>query len=300
MMGMLCGCPQSRQSSKKDGKMYVVATTGMLADAAKVIGGPHVRVDGLMGPGVDPHLYKATAADTRRLATADLILYNGLHLEGKMQGLLKKMARRRHVVACTDNIPKKSLRKPPSFQGYHDPHVWFDVSLWQFVVRRIGEAFAKADKAHAKEYRKRAKAYEEKLIALHKWVKTQVSSIPTSQRILVTSHDAFGYFGQAYGVKVVGIQGISTVAEAGVKDVERVVDLIMKSKLKAIFVESSVSEKSLKAVMQACAARGHVVKIGGSLFSDAMGAEGTVEGTYLGMVRHNVKTLKRALASDKK
>lgn len=293
----LVGCKRGSQG-KKSGKLYVVTTTGMLADAAKRIGGEKVRVEGLMGPSVDPHLYKATAADTRKLAEAGLVLYNGLHLEGKMQEILTKMGRSKPVVAATDKIDRKLLRKPAGYKGAYDPHVWFDVSLWEQVVKRVGEALVKVDPKNKATYEANAKAYVKELVELHKWVKKELATIPEGRRVLVTSHDAFGYFGQAYGLKVVGLQGISTVSEAGLKDIERVINLIVTKKLPAIFAETSVSDNAVKAVMERCARRKHKVSMGGKLFSDAMGPEGTPEGTYVGMVRFNVNTVKKALSAS--
>ncbi len=291
---VVTGC--KRSSSKGEGDtLYVVTTTGMLTDAVKQVGRHWVRVEGLMGPSVDPHLYKATASDTRKLAEAGLIIYNGLHLEGKMQGIFAKMSRTKSVVAATDSIDHKLLRKPAHFKGAHDPHVWFDVSMWQKVVIRIGEALSKADPKHKSDYQRDAKAYVEKLKRLHIWTKEQLSSIPKERRYLVTSHDAFGYFGRAYGLHVIGLQGISTVSEAGLKDIERVINTLVSKKIPAIFAETSVSDNSVRAVMERCAQRKHKVVMGGKLFSDAMGAAGTPEGTYIGMVRFNVNTVRNAL-----
>lgn len=294
----LVGCKRTSKSNT-DGKLYVVTTTGMLADAVKRVGGDKVRVEGLMGPSVDPHLYKATAADTRKLAEAKLIIYNGLHLEGKMQEILTKMGRSKPVVAATDKIDRKLLRKPAGYKGAHDPHVWFDVSLWQHVVKRVGEALVKVDAKNKAVYEANAKAYNKELGTLHSWVKKELAGIPQTRRYLVTSHDAFGYFGQAYGLKVVGLQGISTVTEAGLKDIERVIDLIVSKKLPAIFAETSVSDNAVKAVMERCARRKHKVAMGGKLYSDAMGKAGTPEGTYVGMVRFNVNTVRNALGAAK-
>lgn len=291
----LCGCKR-KGAGVPSGGLYVVTTTGMLADAVKNVGGKWVRVEGLMGPSVDPHLYRATASDTAKLSRAKLIIYNGLHLEGKMQSLLEKMGRFRPVVAATDRIPSRLFRTPKDMKGTHDPHVWFDVSLWMRVVTRVGEALAKVDPKHRLVYEANAKAYNAKLSKLHAWAKVSLAMIAKDRRFLVTSHDAFGYFGRAYGLQVVGLQGVSTVAEAGVKDVERVIGLLVKQKLPAIFSETSVSDKMIRAVMQGCATRKHKLSLGGKLYSDAMGAPGTPEGTYIGMVRHNVRVVVKALA----
>lgn len=288
------GCKRS-VSKRGKGKLYVVATTGMLADAVKQVGGPWVEVDGLMGPSVDPHLYKATASDTRKLAEASLIVYNGLHLEGKMQNILMKMSKGKAVVAATDGISRKKLLKPVGYQGAYDPHVWFDVGMWQRVVTQIAKALSKADSKHKLNYQRNAAAYNKKLAALDAWARLQLSQIPRGRRYLVTSHDAFGYFGKAYGLHVVGLQGVSTVTEAGLRDIERVIRLLVEKKIPAIFAETSVSDSSVKAVIERCAKRKHRVSMGGKLYSDAMGAAGTPEGSYIGMVKFNVRTVRKAL-----
>jgi manganese/zinc/iron transport system substrate-binding protein len=273
----------------------VVATTGMIADLAARVGGPHVRVEALMQSGVDPHLFKPSEGDVRRLAAARLVLYNGLHLEGKMGDVLAKMARSRPVVAVAEAIPAERLREAPGFGGQHDPHVWFDVSLWSLTVAPIEAELSRLVPEHAGELRRNAEALRAELAELDAWVEARVLEVPEDRRVMVTAHDAFGYFGERYRVKVVGLQGISTVAEAGLRDVERLVDLIVSRRLPAIFVESSVPRRSIEAVQAAARARGHEVGIGGQLFSDAMGAAGTEEGTYPGMVRHNVNTFVEAM-----
>jgi manganese/zinc/iron transport system substrate-binding protein len=267
----------------------------MIGDVAARIAGPHAVVESLMAPSVDPHLYKASEGDLRRLEAANLILYNGLNLEGKMADVLVKMARRRRVLAVSEAIPADKLREPPEFQGHYDPHVWFDVSLWALTLDPIARELSDLDPDHAAEYARNAAALREELVKLDAEVEARIREIPVEQRVLVTAHDAFGYFGRRYGMQVVGIQGISTASEAGIQDIERVVDVIVKRRLKAIFVESSVPPRTIEAVKRACQSRGHPVVIGGQLYSDAMGTAGTPEGTYPGMVRHNVKTLVEAL-----
>ena len=289
-----------RNSQTKDKRLYVLTTTGMIQDIVRNIGGNHLKVMALMGPGVDPHLYKATASDTLKLSSANIIFYNGLHLEGKMVSILKKMQRTKAVYAVTDDIPRNLLRKPLHMHNAYDPHVWFDVSLWIRAAKKVQSALEKQDPLFAEDYRNNGRIYQRKLEKLHEWVFQQIASIKKKRRILVTAHDAFGYFGQAYHIKVVGLQGISTAAEYGVRDIERVVDMLVKNKIRAVFVESSVSKKSIEAVVQGCQSQGHSVKIGGSLFSDAMGAEGTPEGSYIGMVKHNVNCIVAALRNGKK
>ncbi len=275
--------------------LKVTTTIGMIADAAKVIGGPHVVVTGLMGPGVDPHLYKATQGDLAKLRGADLILYNGLHLEGRMVDVLVQMASRIKTVQVTETIPHDMLREPPEFQGQYDPHVWFDVSMWKYAAERTRDALKEAVPAHTAEFDASAAAYLAELDTLHAYAKARIATIPQETRVLVTAHDAFGYFGRAYGIEVLGLQGISTASEYGLQDVDRLVDLLVSRKIRAVFVESSISPKSIEALVAGARSRGHDLQIGGQLFSDAMGAEGTPEGSYLGMVRHNVDTIAGAL-----
>ncbi|HVR73060.1 MAG TPA: zinc ABC transporter substrate-binding protein [Planctomycetota bacterium] len=275
--------------------LAVLATTGMIGDMASHVGAPHVRVEALMGPGVDPHLYKASEGDVRRLSGAQVIFYNGLNLEGKLGDIFAKLSRSRRVVAVSDGVPREKLRSAPGFEGHHDPHIWFDVSLWALTIEPITRELSALDPEHAADFRRNADALLLDLKALDAWVEEQVRLIPAEQRVLVTAHDAFGYFGGRYAIDVVALQGISTVSEAAIRDVERVVDIIVSRNVKAIFVESSVPRKTIEAVQKACESRGRVVAIGGQLFSDAMGAAGTPEGKYRGMVEHNVKTIVDAL-----
>lgn len=275
--------------------LQVVATTGMIADTAQLLAGDLAEVVGLMGPGVDPHLFKASESDVRRLAEADLILYNGLHLEGKMGDILVKLARQRPVVAVSDAIPENLRREPPEMAGNYDPHIWFDVSLWIYTLEPITEALIELAPDHRQELEARRQTLRDQLQALDTWVAAQIASIPPQRRVMVTAHDAFGYFGQRYDIEVIGLQGISTLTEAGLQDVDRVVSLVTERRIPAIFVESSVPRRSIEAVQKACAQQGHDVAIGGELFSDAMGEKGTPEGDYQGMVRHNVTTLVEAL-----
>jgi manganese/zinc/iron transport system substrate-binding protein len=275
--------------------LRVVATIGMISDVARRVGGEHVEVEGLMGPGVDPHLYKASAGDVRRLARADLVLYNGLHLEAAMGEVLEEMGRRKHTVAVSERIPREMLTAPPEFQGNYDPHVWFDVRLWMYATESVIEALVESDPAHAADYRARGAVLLQEMEALDAWVHEQVARVPPSQRVLVTAHDAFGYFGRAYGFEVKGLQGISTASEAGTADVQRLAADIATRRIPAVFVESSIPTRTIEAVQAAVRSRGFDVQVGGSLFSDAMGDAGTEAGTYLGMVRHNVSTIVRAL-----
>lgn len=290
-----CAPAGSGEPAGGDRPLRVVTTIGMIADAARAVAGPHAEVESLMQTGVDPHLYKASESDVRKLAEADLILYNGLHLEGKMGDVLVKMARSRPVVAVSEEIPEEHLREPSEFLGQYDPHIWFDVSLWRRTLGPIARELAALDPENAAEFEAAAEAYGAELERLDAWVEERIGELPAERRVLVTAHDAFGYFGRRYGVEVVGLQGISTVAEAGLQDVERVVDLVVERQVPAIFVEASVPRRAIEAVQAAVRARGHEVAIGGELYSDSMGAAGTPDGTYVGMVRHNVETLVGAL-----
>lgn len=294
-LALLLGGCEGSGSAGEDGLIHIVTTTGIIADTASRIAGPHARIEALMGPGVDPHLYKASESDVRRLTEAELILYNGLHLEGKMGDILRKVARSKPVVEVTAEVPRAGLRQPPEFKGQYDPHVWFDVSMWKETLEPIARELSRLDPGHAQEYEANAAAFGKELDELDAWVKQRIETIPPDQRVLVTAHDAFGYFGRRYGMEVIGIQGISTLSEAGLHDVDRVVDLILGKKVKAVFIESSVPRRTIEAVQAGVKARGHETAIGGQLFSDSLGAAGTPEGTYVGMVRANVDTIVKAL-----
>jgi manganese/zinc/iron transport system substrate-binding protein len=280
------------------GGLSVVATTGMVADVAQRVGGERVRVTALMGPGVDPHLYKASEGDVRRLFRADVVLYTGLHLEARMGEVLEQMGGRTRVRAVGEAVPRERLMSPPEFEGAYDPHVWFDVGLWTHTVGAVEETLSEADPAHAGEYRRRAEAYREELEALDRYVRAAAARVPPERRVLVTAHDAFGYFGRAYGFQVRGLQGISTASEAGTADVQALAAFIARERIPAVFVESSIPERTIRAVQEAVAARGWRVRVGGSLYSDAMGTPGTPAGTYTGMVRHNIDTIVGALLRE--
>lgn len=277
----------------------VVTTTGMIADIAKNVGGDRVQVTALMGPGVDPHLYKASEGDVLRLQEADIIFYNGLHLEAQMGEVLERMGDFGvKTVAVTDKIDRSLLLSPPEFQGNYDPHVWFDVTLWMKAVEQMQETFIEVDPTNESMYVTNTQAYLAELGELHQYVLDQAEIVPAEQRILITAHDAFNYFGRAYGFEVRGLQGISTEAQAGTADVQALADFIVEKQIPAIFVESSVPQRTIEAVQAAVRAQGFEVTIGGSLFSDAMGSEGTPEGTYIGMVRHNIDTIVAALSGE--
>ena len=272
-------------------KLSVLTTTGMIADAAMNIGGELIDVTALMGPGVDPHLYQATAKDVERMRRADVILFNGLHLEAGLERVLKKMKKK--TVPVAEVLESDSLLP---WEGHaNDPHVWMDVSLWMNVVKKISETLTELDPENATSYEQQAQVYLHKLEELHAYATAQVASIPENSRSLVTAHDAFNYFGKAYNMDVRALMGISTETKAGAKDVQDLATFIAEHKIKAVFVESSVPEKYVQAVQAAVQEKGFDVGIGGELFSDAMGEEGTFEGTYIGMITHNVDTIVNAL-----
>lgn len=292
------GCRAAADPPLADRPIRAVATTGMIADLVDNIGGERLELTGLMGPGVDPHLYTATAADMGRLARADIIFYNGLHLEGKMSTIFEDMRRRGiRTVAVTDALSATELRPAADgMHGPHDPHVWFDVRLWMKAARHVCEALKELDPTHAASYQARTDRYLAQLADLHAEVRRKAEQVPRGQRVLITAHDAFYYFGQAYGFEVRGLQGISTAEEPSVEAVQSLAAFIAERRLPAIFVESSVPPRTIQAVQRAVAARGHTVAIGGELFSDALGDAGTPEGTYIGMIRHNIDTIVKALA----
>lgn len=277
------------------GPIRVITTVGMVADSIKNVGGSRVQVQALMGAGIDPHLYKATPGDISKLTQADMVAYSGLHLEGKMADILEKMGRNKPSVPVAEGIEPSRLLKPDTTTAHPDPHVWFDVKMWMRATETARDALAKFDPAHATDYQKNTVTHLANLQKLDDYARVQLATIPKARRVLVTAHDAFKYFGRAYEVEVVGLQGISTASEVSLRDVQRIVDLLVKRKIKAVFVESSVPKRSIEAVVQGCRAKGHNVKIGGELFSDAMGRDDTPEGTYIGMVRHNVDVIVKAL-----
>jgi len=291
---VLCGLLScNNEGQQTDDKLYIVATTGMIADAAANIVKDSARVEGLMGPGVDPHLYKATRSDLTKLREADIILYNGLHLEGKMGEVLEKLALQKPVFAIGEGVSAEQLIRLD--EGSLDPHIWFDVSLWQQAVQYMGKKLAEVDTANTAYYLKNTEAYSIQLQKLHQWTQEKIVEIPESSRVLITAHDAFNYFGQAYHIDVKGLQGISTLSEFGLKDISTLVKFISERKIKAVFVESSVPTKSLEAVVSGVKENGHEISIGGTLYSDAMGESGTPEGEYIGMVKANVNTIVNAL-----
>jgi manganese/zinc/iron transport system substrate-binding protein len=282
--------------SADDPRLRVITTIGMITDVAERIGGERILVRGLMGPGVDPHLYRAGAGDLRALAGADLVLYNGLFLEAALSEVLDEMRGRTRTWAVTSVVPRERLLSPPEFEGAFDPHLWSDVSLWREVARGIREVLAEMDPEGADDFRSRWEELDRELEALDAWVRAEIERVPPERRVLVTAHDAFNYFGRAYGVEVRGLQGLSTVTEAGAADVQDLARFLIERRIPSIFIESSIPPRTVEAVRRAVLARGGQVEIGGTLFSDAMGGADTPEGTYPGMIRHNVNTIVGALA----
>lgn len=279
-------------------KLRIAATTGMVADTVSRIAGERADVEVLMGPAVDPHLFRPTRTDIAKLTRADVIFYNGLYLEAQMESLLHDLAARKPVIAIAERIPKNLLAAHTQYQDKYDPHVWMDPKLWTYVVEAVREALTKADPQGKEVFARNAERLTADLNNLATYNAEVLASVPESQRVLVTAHDAFGYFGRAYNFQVLGVQGISTESEAGLMRIEDLVSTIVEKKIGAIFVETSVSDRNVKALIEGAAARGHTAKIGGSLFSDAMGPDGAYEGTYVGMIDHNVTTITRALGGE--
>jgi manganese/zinc/iron transport system substrate-binding protein len=279
-------------------RLAVVTTIGQIADAASIVGGDHVQVVSLMGPGTDPHLYTASASDVDKLNNADVVFYNGLFLEAQLEDVLEQLATRKTVVPVSAGVDQSRLLPSADYADEFDPHIWFDVTLWMAAIEQVRDTLKEADPAHASAYDTNAAAYLAELEELHTYVTEQTARVPEQQRVLITAHDAFNYFGHAYGFEVMGLQGISTAAEASTADVQRLADFIAANQIPAIFIESSVPVRTIEAVQAAVRSRGYEVAIGGELFSDAMGDAGTPEGTYLGMVRHNVDTIVGALLTN--
>ncbi|MHA6346707.1 metal ABC transporter solute-binding protein, Zn/Mn family [Roseivivax sp. CAU 1761] len=288
------GAPMARAEAP----LAVVATTGMIGDAAQRVGGDLVSVRALMGPGIDPHAYRQTRSDIAAMARADLVLWHGLYLEAQMEEFLHGLAARTEVVAVAEALPRDALIAHDTYADKFDPHVWMDPTLWAGVVDEVRAALTRAAPDHAETFAANAARHREELEALAEYNAGILGTVPEEARVLVTAHDAFGYFGRAYGFEVVGIQGISTESEAGLARIAEVVDLLVERGIRAVFVESSVSDRNIRALIEGAAARGHSVEIGGELYSDAMGEPDTYEGTYLGMIDHNATTIARALGGE--
>ncbi|MEO0586259.1 MAG: zinc ABC transporter substrate-binding protein [Planctomycetota bacterium] len=280
-------------------KFKVVATIGMVGDLVEQVAGDRAEVSTLMGPGVDPHLYKPTRNDIAKLMAADVIFYNGLLLEGKMtDALIRAATAGKKVYAVTELLDESTLLEPDDFEGLYDPHVWMDPAAWATTIPIIRDRLADFDPDGTTAYQANADAALAGVNALDAYAAQALASVPEQSRVLVTAHDAFNYLGSRFGYEVVGIQGLSTESEAGVRDIERMVDMLVERDIRAVFVESTVSDRNIRALIEGAAAKGHTVTIGGELFSDAMGAPGTYRSTYVGMIDHNATTIARALGGD--
>ena len=285
-----------KNEKKTNGKLNVVTTTSMITDLVKNIAGDQINLQGLMGSGVDPHLYKASEGDVSKLANADLIFYNGLHLEGKLVEVFEKMhSQKTKTIAVSDALDKNTLIGSEYFASNYDPHIWFNITYWEqataFVVTKLSEAIPNQKAT----FETNGENYLKQLSALKTKLETTIATLPKENRILVTAHDAFNYFGKSFGFEVVGLQGLSTATEAGVQDVQKLAAFIIEKKVKSIFVESSVPKRTIEALQAAVKSKNHDVTIGGTLYSDALGNKGTVEGTYIGMFEYNVNTIVNAL-----
>lgn len=284
------------QANDSSPQLKVVTTTGMLADTLREVGGVRVQVTALMGSGVDPHTYRQTHTDVAKLAQADLIVRHGLHLEAQLETLFKDLARRKTVVALAEATPRQKLLSDETNPQFFDPHTWMDPGLWQYVITAAKLALIQADPAGKTVYEANAQRYAEQIEVLDNTVKDLLAKVPQRSRALVTAHDAFRYFGRANGYQVMGIQGISTESEASLHQVEKLVSFLVEHQISAVFVESSVSDQNVRALIEGAQARGWKVEVGGELYSDAMGPPGTYDGTYIGMLEHNARAISTALA----
>ncbi len=292
---MLVSCGGEETERNPDGLLNIVTTTTMITDLVKNIGGDSVRVQGLMGSGVDPHLYKAGEGDVSKLTGADVVFYSGLHLEGKLVDVFERMGRDGKTIALAEVLDKSGLIGSDYFASNYDPHIWFNIEYWKQITNYLTEELSKLDPGHAEFFAQNRTAYLQQLDALEADVRQTIATLPEDKRVLITAHDAFNYFGKEYGFEVVGLQGLSTATEAGVQDVQKLAQLIIEKRVKAIFVETSVPRRTIEALQQAVKAQRFDVQIGGTLYSDALGSAGTEEGTYIGMFRYNVQTIVNAL-----
>lgn len=295
-------------SEKPAGQTYsgkypiqALATIGQVAEMVERVGGEHVEVKQLMGPGVDPHLFRPVASDTRALRDAEAIFYSGLHLEGRLTDLFVQLARKKLTHAVTIGLLTNSderLREPPEFDGLHDPHVWHDVALWSQCVEDLADELATYDPKHAEDYKVNAAKYRTELAELDAYVKEQMQKIPKERLVLVTAHDAFGYFGQAYGIEVYGLKGISSELEKDLEHQEEIQAMLIEKQIPAVFVESAIAPRTVEALVEPCRAAGLDLQIGGTLYADVLGEKGTDAESYAGMIRHNVDTIVTALTRE--
>ncbi|MEM5563495.1 zinc ABC transporter substrate-binding protein [Psychroserpens sp. AS72] len=285
-----------KNDTKSNGKLNVVTTTSMITDLVKNIGGDYINVQGLMGSGVDPHLYKASEGDVTKLVEANVIFYNGLHLEGKLVEVFEKMGTATKTpIALGEELDKNTLIGSDYFASNYDPHVWFDIEYFKQFAKKITQVLSEKNPENADNFKANETKYLADLDALQTKIIATIKTLPKEKRILVTAHDAFNYFGKAYDFEVVGLQGLSTATEAGVQDVQKLSTFIIEKQIKAIFVESSVPKRTIEALQAAVKSKGHDVEIGGTLYSDSLGNSGTIEGTYIGMFEYNVNTIVNAL-----
>ncbi|MEM9551949.1 MAG: zinc ABC transporter substrate-binding protein [Pseudomonadota bacterium] len=296
--GVLAGATAWPLGAMAQTRLSVVATTGMIADAARQVGGDLVEVRSLMGPGVDPHAYRQTRSDIVAMTRADVVLWHGLYLEAQMEDFFRDLSRNRKVVAVADALPKDLLLSHDEYDDKFDPHVWMVPEMWRLVVEEIARVFTELQPENTDTFAANTAAHLAEIDRLADYATNALDQVAQPARVLLTAHDAFGYFGAAYGFDVQGIQGISTESEAGLNRIGELVNMLVDRQIGAVFVESSVSDRNIRAVVEGAAARGHEVLIGGELFSDAMGADGTYEGTYMGMIDHNVTVIAGALGAD--
>jgi manganese/zinc/iron transport system substrate-binding protein len=300
VVAAVSACSGHVSAPEEDDRLRVVATTTIVGDLVRTIGGSEVQLEVLMGPGVDPHLYKASAGDVRRMSSAKAIFFNGLHLEGKMTEVLERMGERGvTTLAVGECMPAEDLITSAGFSGLYDPHVWFDVGLWAQATSCVADALAELVPAHADAFRNRAQTYHDELMAFDSWVHGRVGDLEPEQRVLVTAHDAFSYFGRAYDFEVYGLLGVSTASEAGTSDVKKLAHFVVERRVPAIFVETSVPPRYVQALKEAVEAQEFAVEIGGTLFSDSLGDSGTPAGTYIGTVRANVETIVTELSESR-
>ncbi len=292
---MGCSSGSDEANGSEENPINVVTTIAQIGDITENIGGDLVEVNSLMGPGVDPHLYNAVQGDIQKMTEADIIFYNGLHLEGQMGEIFAEMKQEKPTIPVAENIPKEKLLADPESPDISDPHVWFDINLWKYAAEAVRDGLIELDPDNKETYTQNTAAYLKELDELNDYALERFEEIPEQSRVLVTAHDAFNYFGKAYGFEVMGLQGLSTESDYGVNDIQRIINVLVERNIKGVFVESSVSERSINAVVEGAKEEGQEVSIGGELYSDAMGEAGTEEGTYIGMFKHNVETIVESL-----
>ncbi len=291
-LGWISSC---QSTTSENDRLNVVVTTNIFSDLVANIGGDSIQLQALMGSGVDPHLYKASEGDVSKLVNADIVFYGGLHLEGKMVDIFEKMKSNKITVALGETLDKSELIESENFGGNYDPHIWFNVGLFKELSNQVTKVLSEADEKNAEYYQTNNENYQKELDELDIYIRKKLDELPENQRVLITAHDAFSYLGEEYGIEVMGLQGISTTSEAGVRDVQRLRNFIIDHQIKAIFIENSVPRRNIEALQEAVKKEGHEVKIGGELFSDSLGNPGTEEGTYIGMFKHNINTIVEAL-----